>query len=149
MFLVLSLQPESLPLTTPLVTTMSTKRKLDDVSDEDDTPLAKSMKEASDALKALRKLEKDDWTGGAEKARVAAEGIRKGMEFIPALIKDMKDGDEKAKAIADYRRLMGLNYAALCELELAYLEKDASKVEAATTSWKALKKEGHKKYEDE
>ena len=117
--------------------------------DEEDTPLAKSMKESSDALKALRKLAKDDWAGGVEKSRIAAEGIRKGMEFIPAMIKDMKDGVEKDKALADYRRLMGLNYAALCELELAYLEKDAAKVEAATTSWKALKKEGHKKYEDE
>ncbi len=118
-------------------------------ADDDDTPLAKSMTEASDALKALRKMPKDDWAGGAEKARAAAEGIRKGMEFIPAMLKDMKDGVEKDKALADYRRLMGLNYAALCELELAYLEKDAAKIEAATTSWKALKKEGHKKYEDE
>ncbi len=117
--------------------------------DDEDTPLAKRMKEASAALKALRKLEKDDWAGGVAKSRIAAEGIRKGMEFVPAMIKDMKDGVEKDKALADYRRLMGLNYAALCGLELAYLEKDVAKVEAATKSWKGLKKEGHKKYEDE
>lgn len=117
--------------------------------DEEDTPLAKTMKEASQALKALRKMPKDDWAGGAKAARTAAEGIRKGMAYIPAMIKDMQDGIEKEKAIADYRRLMGVNYAALCALELAYLEKDAAKVEEATSAWKKIKKEGHKKYEDE
>lgn len=119
------------------------------LADDDDTPLAKSMSQASKALKALRKLPKDDWAGGAKAARTAADGIRQGMEFTPAMLKDMKDGLEKEKALADYRRLMGLNYAALCELELAYLEQDPAKIEAATKSWKALKKEGHKKYEDE
>ncbi len=118
-------------------------------ADDDDTQLAKTMKEASVALKALRKLPKDDWAGGVQKSRAAAEGIRKGMAFIPVMLKDMRDGVDKDKALADYRRLMGLNYAALCELELAYLEKDAAKVLAASKSWKALKKEGHKKYEDE
>ena len=118
-------------------------------AEDEDTPLAKTMQEASKALKALRKLPKDDWAGGAEAARTAAEGIRKGIEFVPVLIKEMKDGVEKEKALADYRRLMGLNYAALCQLELAYLEKDVAKVEEATKAWKALKKEGHKKYEDD
>ena len=116
---------------------------------EEDTPLAKVMKESSKALKALRKMPKDDWDGGAKQARIAAEGIRKSMEFIPVMVKEMKDGPEKTKAIADYRRLLGLNYAALCGLELAYLEKDAAKVETAASAWKKLKKEGHKKYEDE
>lgn len=118
-------------------------------ADEDDTPLAKAMKESSTALKKLRKMDKDDWKGGAAAARAAAEGCRKGMAYIPAMVKEMPDGDEKTKAIADYRRLMGLSYAALCELELAYLEKSAEKVAAAMTKIKAGKKEGHKKYEDE
>lgn len=113
------------------------------------TPLAKEMKEASKALKALRKLPKDDWEGGAKLARAAAESIRKSMAFTPVMFKDMKDGLEKEKAVADYRRLMGLNYASLCELELAYLAQDPAKVEAATKKWKSIKKEGHKKYEDD
>lgn len=117
--------------------------------EEEDTPLAKAMEQTSDALKSLRKMDKSDWAAGAKAARTAADGIRKGMEFIPALIKDMKDGKEKTKAIADYRRLMGLSYANLCELELAYLAEDQSKVDAAMTKIKAGKKEGHKKYEDE
>lgn len=61
----------------------------------------------------------------------------------------MADGKDKAKALADYRRMMGLSYASLCELEIAYLEEDAEKVDAAMTKVKAGKKEGHKKYSDD
>jgi len=117
--------------------------------DEDQTPLAKAMEQSSKALKSLRKMDKSDWAGAAKAARTAADGCRQGMEFIPALVEEMKDGMEKTKAIADYRRMMGLSYAALCELELAYLEKDQAKVDAAMKKIKAGKKEGHKKYEDD
>ena len=117
--------------------------------DEDQTPLGKAMEQSSKALKSLRKVDKSDWAGGAKAARTAADGCRQGMEFIPALVEEMKDGMEKTKAIADYRRMMGLSYAALCELELAYLEKDQAKVDAAMKKIKAGKKEGHKKYEDD
>ncbi len=117
--------------------------------DEDDTPLDKVMKETSKALKLLRKIDKNDWAAGAKAARAAAEGCRKGMAYVPALIKDMKEGKEKAKALADYKRLMGLSYAALCELELAYLDEDQAKVDAAMKKVKAGKKSGHKKYSDD
>lgn len=115
----------------------------------DDTPLAKTMEEASEAIKSLRKIDKNDWNSGADLARKAADGIRKGMEFIPWLIEEMPDGLEKTKAIADYRRMMGLSYADLCELELAYLDQDADKVDEVMTRVKAGKKEGHKKYSDD
>ncbi len=117
--------------------------------DEDETPLAKAMEQTSDALKSLRKMDKSDWAAGAKAARTAADGCRKGMEFIPVLVEEMKDGMEKTKAVADYRRLMGISYADLCSLELAYLEKDQAKVDAAMKKIKAGKKEGHKKYEDD
>jgi hypothetical protein len=117
--------------------------------DHEDTPLAKSMEQTSDAIKSLRKIDPDDWKAGAEAARTAADGVRKGMEFIPVLVKDMKDGMEKTKQIADYRRLMGLSYALLCELELAYLEEDSDKVDEVLKKVKANKKEGHKKYSDD
>jgi hypothetical protein len=120
-----------------------------DADSDDDTPLAKTMEQSSDALKSLRKIDKDDWAGGAEAARSAADGLRKGMEFVPILIKGMPEGIDKAKALADYRRMMGLSYANLCELEIAYLEEDAEKVDAAMTKVKAGKKEGHKKYSDD
>ena len=45
---------------------------------DDDTPLTKTMEQSSDALKSLRKIDKDDWAGGAEAARRAADGVRKG-----------------------------------------------------------------------
>ncbi len=115
----------------------------------DDTPLTKTMEEASEAIKSLRKIDKNDWNSGADLARKAADGIRKGMEFIPWLIEEMPDGLEKTKAIADYRRMMGLSYADLCELELAYLDQDADKVDEVMTRVKAGKKEGHKKYSDD
>ena len=116
---------------------------------DEDTPLTKAMEESSKALKLLRKMDRSDWAGGAKACRVAAEGCRKGMAYIPALIKDMRDGKEKTKAIADYKRLMGLSYAALCELELAYLDEDQTKVDAALKKVKAGKKDGHKKYSDD
>jgi len=117
--------------------------------EEKDTPLAKAMDESGKALKSLRKIEKNDWAAGAKAARTAAEGCRKGMAYIPALVKEMPDGKEKTKAIADYRRLMGVSYASLCALELAYLSEDQTKVDAAMKDVKAVKKEGHKKYEDD
>ena len=120
-----------------------------DADSDDDTPLTETMKQSSGALKSLRKIDKDDWAGGAEAARSAADGLRKGMGFIPILIEGMPDGKDKAKALADYRRMMGLSYANLCELEIAYLEEDAEKVDAAMTKVKAGKKEGHKKYSDD
>ena len=117
--------------------------------ESDETPLGKSMEQSGKALKSLRKLAKDDWSAGAKAAREAADGLRKGMEFVPALVKEMPDGKEKVKAVADYKRMMGLAYSALCELELAYLDEDQAKVDAAMVKIKAAKKEGHKKYEDD
>ncbi len=117
--------------------------------EEGRTPLESAMEQTSDALKSLRKMDKSDWASGAKAARTAADGVRKGMEFIPALVKDMEDGKEKSKAIADYRRIMGMSYVALCELEIAYLEEDQAKVDAAVSKVKATKKDGHKKYTDD
>jgi len=116
---------------------------------EEETPLGESMEQSGKALKSLRSIKKDDWAAGATAARTAADGIRKGMEFEPIMFKDMKDAKKKAKALADYKRVMGLAYSALCELELAYLSEDQAKVDAAMKKVKSAKKEGHKKYEDD
>ena len=138
-YLICSLMTASFSLSMPLLT----------AEEEKDTPLAEAMEESGKALKSLRKIDKNDWAAGAKAARAAADGCRKGMAFIPALVKEMPDGKEKAKAIADYKRLMGLSYASLAALELAYLSEDQSKVDAAMKEVKAVKKEGHKKYEDD
>lgn len=118
-------------------------------AEEEETPLEKTMEQTSRALKSLRKIDKSDWAAGAEAARKAADGIRQGMAYEPAIAKDITDAKEKAKAIADYRRLMGESYATLCELEMAYLEEDQEKVDAVTKKVKAGRKEGHKKYTDD
>lgn len=118
------------------------------MADEEETPLQKSMNEANKELKLLRKMEVGDWKAGAEAARSAAAGFLKGFEHLPILINEMPDGKEKTVAIADYRRLMGLAYASICELELAYLAEDQAMVDAAQVKIKASKKEGHQKYEE-
>lgn len=114
----------------------------------DDTPLGHSMEDASAALKSLRKMDKSDWQGGAAAAHKAAKAILEGIQYEPLLVKEISDSNKKAAAMADYRRLMGLSYAALCQLESAYLAQNAEQVEEAMELIKQLKKEGHKKYED-
>ena len=120
------------------------------IADEDDhTPMAKEMKTVSDKLKSLRKIDKADYAAGAKAVREANAALLRSMAYVPALVKDMPDGDEKAIATADAGRLLGLNYAVLCELEIAYIKKDDKLIGELATKWKELKKEGHKKYEDD
>lgn len=107
------------------------------------------MEESSTALKTLRKMDPNDWAAGAEAARKAADGIRKGMEYDPALAKDMKEGDKKIMFLAKYRRAMGESYVLLCELELAYLEKDKEKVDAVIAKVKESRKLGHREYKED
>ena len=62
---------------------------------------------------------------------------------------NIKDEKEKAKATADYKRLMGLTLAGLGELELAFLNEDEAKAEEIVDKLKDLKKEGHNAYIEE
>ncbi len=120
--------------------------------DADKTPMEKEMKIVSTKLKELRKMKKEDkayYENGAKAVREAHEALLRSMAFQPVLVKDMKDGDEKLIALADSRRLMGLTYANLCELEVAYLKKDEKLIGELASKWKSLKKEGHKKYTDD
>jgi len=76
--------------------------------------------------------------------------MTKEMKEISTNLKNhMPEGPEKEVALADSRRLMGLTYAALCELEIAYLKKDDKLIAELAQSWKDLKKEGHKSYTDD
>lgn len=119
------------------------------LAEEEKTPMQKEMGKASSALKSLRKIKKDDWAGMVQASRQAHEAFLKSMAYQSSFIKEMKEGKEKEVALADSRRLMGLSYAALCELEIAYLEQDQEKVAKAMKKIKALKKEGHEKYTDD
>jgi len=117
--------------------------------DENDTPMAKEMKEISANLKNLRRIDKGDYAAGAAAVRKAHEATLRSMAYSPALVKDMPEGEEKTVALADSRRIMGLTYAALCELEIAYLKKDDELIAELSRKWKDHKKEGHKKYTDD
>mgnify|MGYP000205434653 CR=1 FL=1 len=117
--------------------------------DKEDTPMAKEMKIVSDSLKSLRKIDKADHASGAEAVSKANAAIRRSMAYSPSLVKEMKDGDEKVIALADSRRLMGMTYAILCEMEIAYIKKDDKLIGELARKWKDLKKEGHKKYTDD
>ena len=112
----------------------------------DDTPLAEEMDVLSSSLKKLRKAEtaaeKVDLVHAAQKSTI------KSVRYCPMVFKDIKDEKEKAKATADYKRLIGLTYAKLCELEMAYLAGDEEKADEIKGELKDLKKDGHEKYTD-
>ena len=112
----------------------------------DDTPLAEEMDVLSGSLKKLRKAEtaaeKVDLVHAAQKSTI------KSIQYSPMVFKDIKDEKEKAKATADYKRLIGLTYAKLCELEMAYLAGDEEKADEIKGELKDLRKDGHEKYTD-
>ena len=115
-------------------------------ADDDETPLGEEMDVLSGSLKRLRKAEtapeKVELVHAAQKATI------KSLQYSPMVFKDMKDEKEKAKATADYKRLIGLTYAKLCELEMAYLAGDEDKADEIKGELKDLKKDGHEKYTD-
>jgi hypothetical protein len=117
-------------------------------ADDDETPLAAQMETVSGSLKKLRRAE--NFAEKAELIREAQAACIKSMQFLPAMFKDINDPKEKAKATADYKRLMGLVLSGLGELELAFLNEDEEKADEVVDKLKDLKKEGHNAYiEDE
>ncbi len=118
-------------------------------AEESARSMAKSMKVVSKQLKSLRTIDREDYAAGAAAVKKAHEALLESMKYTPAMVEKMPEGEEKAKALADSRRVMGLSYAALCELELAYLAKDSEKISTAMSKVKSTKKEGHKKYIDD
>lgn len=114
-----------------------------------DSKMGKDMETVSDNLKSLRKIPKDDFAAGAKAVNAARAAIYASMTEVPQMIDYWKEGPKKDVAKADSSRLMALSYAALCELEIAYIEKDAAKIKAAMSKIKEIKKEGHEKYSDD
>lgn len=114
----------------------------------DDTPLAEQMDAMNDAYKSMRRL--DDLSKGPELARTAQDAMVKAISELPAMVKEMPDGPEKAKASAQYRIMMGQLISTLAELELAFLDGDKDKVDEIIGKMRDSKKEGHDKFmEDE
>ncbi len=110
----------------------------------DDTPLAKQMEIMNDAYKAMRKEE--DPAKGAALAKEAQDAMVKAIVEVPELVKAMPDGPDKAKASAEYRKMMGTLISSLAEMELAFLNKDMEKVKAIVEQMRESKKQGHDKF---
>lgn len=113
-------------------------------ADEDETPLAEEMDVLSGSLKRLRKAETTE--DKVELVHAALKATLKSIQYSPMIFKDIKDVKEKAIATADYKRLIGLTFAKLCELEMAYLAEDEEKADDIKGELKDLKKDGHEKY---
>lgn len=114
----------------------------------DETPLAKQMDAFDDTYKAFRK--ETDSVKGAVLAREAQDIILKGIAELPAMVSKMPDGTPKAKAAAEYRRMMGQLFVALCEIEEAFLADNTAAVAKIVETLRDMKKEGHNKFmEDE
>lgn len=113
-------------------------------ADEESTPLGKQMESMNDAYKAFRK--ETDPVKGAAQAREAQTAALKVATEVPAVIKDMPEGPEKAKAFAAYRKMIGKLYVTLCEVEEAFLNGKIDEVVKLVDSLKELKKAGHKEF---
>jgi soluble cytochrome b562 len=117
-------------------------------AEEKETPLGKQMESLNDAFKAFRR--ESDPAKGAALARDAQTAVAKGLLELPEMLAKMPDGPEKAKAAAEYRKMMGKVYVALCEVEEAFLDGKTDKVAEIANSLKDMKKAGHDKFvEDE
>lgn len=113
----------------------------------DDTPLAKQMEAMNDAYKAMRR--ETDPAKGAALAREAQDAMVKGIVELPEMVKGMPEGPDKAKASAEYRKMMGNLIATLADMELAFLNNDMAKVKEIVESMRDIKKQGHDKFMEE
>ncbi|QTN30837.1 hypothetical protein HZ994_00330 [Akkermansiaceae bacterium] len=115
---------------------------------DEDSPLAKEMEVMNDAYKAMRREE--DPSKGAALAREAQDAMVKAITELPEMVKAMPEGADKAKASAEYRKMMGNLISTLAGMELAFLDGDLAKVKEIVESMRDIKKQGHDKFmEDE
>ncbi len=117
------------------------------LSADTETPLGKQMESFNDSFKAFRK--ESDPAKCAALARDAQTAVAKTLGETPELVKKMAEGPEKAKAAAEYRKMMGKVYVALCELEEAYLDGKTEEANKILGSMREMKKAGHDKFMEE
>ncbi len=113
-------------------------------AEEEHTPLEEQMEVMNDAFKAFRK--ETDPVKGATLAREAQTAALKSAAEVPAMLKEMPEGPEKAKALAEYRKMIGKLYVTLCEVEEAFLNGKIDEVVKIVEVLKESKKAGHKKF---
>ena len=114
---------------------------------EEDTPLGKQMEAMNDAFKGFRR--ETDPVKGAAQAREAQQAALKSAVEIPAMLKAMPDGPDKAKALAEYRKMIGKLFVTLCEVEEAFLNGKIDEVAKIVEALKESKKTGHDKFIEE
>lgn len=120
---------------------------LSPISAAEDSPLAKQMESVDDSYKAMRK--ETDAAKGAAEARKAQQALIKTMGETPNLVAKMPAGPAKELAAAEYRKMIGQAYVALCEMEEAFLKGKPEEVAKITAALKELKKAGHDKFMEE
>lgn len=114
---------------------------------EEHTELENQMDAMDDAFKGFRR-ETDPVKGATQAREAQATALKSAME-LPAMVKAMPDGPEKAKASAEYRKMMGKLFVAFCEAEEAFLAGKMEDVAKVVESLKDLKKAGHDKFIEE
>ena len=82
-------------------------------------------------------------------AEFTQQALIKAMTELPEVVTKMPDGPEKAKAAAEYRKMIGLSFVAMCEVEEAFLAGKTDEVAEIVTKLKELKKAGHDKFMEE
>lgn len=112
--------------------------------EKEHTELGKHMEAMNDAFKAFRK-ETDPVKGAAHAREAQSEALKAAVE-IPAVIKDMPEGTEKVKALAEYRKMIGKLFVSLCEVEEAFLNGKIEDVATLVNGLKEEKKAGHEKF---
>jgi soluble cytochrome b562 len=118
------------------------------ISAEEETPLGKQMEAMNDAYKAFRR--ETDPVKGAAQARDAQQAALKSASEVPTMLTKMPDSPEKAKALLEYRKMMGKLFVSFCEVEEAFLNGKIEDVAKIVESLKEQKKAGHDKFmEDE
>ncbi len=120
---------------------------LSPLSVAEDTPLGKQMESVNDSYKAMGK--EADSAKGAAQARKAQQALLKAMEETPKLVSKMPEGPAKELAAAEYRKMIGQSFVAMCEIEMAFLNGKTEEVEKITAALKELKKAGHQKFMEE
>ena len=115
--------------------------------EKDQTKLGEQMEAANDAFKALRR--ETDPLKGAAHAREAQQAVLKSLMEIPAMVVKMPEGPEKAKAAAEYRKMVGKVFVTFCEIEEAFLNGKTDEVPKLIDSLKEQKKTGHDKFVEE
>ena len=113
-------------------------------AEEEETPLGKQMEVMNDAFKAFRN--ETDPVKGATQAREAQQAALRSALEMPEIFKTMPDGPEKAKAVLEYRKMIGKLFVALCEVEEAFVAGKMNEVATIVASIKEMKKTGHDKF---